>query len=632
MLQKIRDNAQSTIAKVIVGLIVVTFALFGVESIIGGLGGEPEVAEVNGEEITEYEFLREVELKRRQVINQMGGNVDPSLINEEVLNKTVLEDLIKQKLLLQTVAEMGFDISDVSISHQIQVMPQFQVDGKFSNELFLNSIRNIGMSTSDFKSFLKKQIKISQLQNGLVASSFVTEKQLADLVGIDRQQRDALVVTINFDAVKTGVAARPDQIKAYYEEHKEELKTEESVSVSYIVLDKDRLSQEISVTDEELKERYDQNREEFTRPEEREVAHILIEITDDLAENEAVAKAGSLISSIKSGERFETVARENSGDPGSASQGGYLGFAPKGTYAVPFENAVDKLAAGEISEPVVTEFGVHVIKLLSRREAQVPSFDEVKGKLLAQLREKKAYDKYVDMSQKLADISYESVDLLDPAEELGLEIQKGEVAKSTANSLLGHPSVVAAAFSDDLVKEQLNSEPIEISRDQTIVLRSDEFHPGRLKTLEEATPEITRFVEQNNRLDVAKKKAEDVLARLKSGEKPEEIASNESVKGLITAEDYNKIVRNDTRVSPVVLEKIFRIKNPKSSDGVVYAQVDDTKGVNIIALKSVKPGSLDSLSSEQQNMFARAVSGQTGTIDFQDYVGYIEQHSEVERL
>ncbi len=632
MLQKIRDNSQSTIAKVIVGLIVVTFALFGVESIIGGIGGDPEVAEVNGESITEYEFLREVELKRRQILNQMGDRADPALINEETLNKTVLEDLIKQRLLLQSVSEMGFDISDGIISQQILSMPQFQVEGQFSNELFLNSIRNIGMSTSDFKKFLKKQIKIAQLQNGLAASSFLTENELAELVGIDRQERDATIITVNFAALKADITPDSSQIAKYFEQHRDELKTAEAVSVEYILLDKNRLSQSVSVTDDELMTFYQNEKDGFTQPEEREVAHILLEINDELAESEAVAKANALISRIESGEDFEQIAKENSSDIGSAAQGGYLGFAAKGSYADTFEAAVDTLTPGELAKPVVTDFGVHIIKLISKREPKTPTFDEVKTKLRAQLREKKANDRYLDMSQTLADLSYESVDLLDPSEELGLEIQKGRVIKSGSDDILGHHAVISAAFSDELIKEQLNSQPIEISRDQTIVLRSVKLHPSRQKTLEEAKPELIKLVERNNRLDAAKRKAKNILAMLKAGQSADEIASSEKLEGLVSVAAYENIVRNDSRIDPDVLKKLFRIKRPEQPDGVVYAQVDGDKGVHIIALNSVESGSLDLLSGEQQAMFKRAIAGQVGAVDFQDYVDYIEKRADIERF
>ncbi len=631
MLQNIRDNAQSTMAKIIVGFIVVTFSIFGVDSIIGGLSGEPEVATVNGEEITEREFLREVELKRRQIINQMGDKVDPSLIDDDVLNKAVLDQLIEQKLVLQALEAMSFDISEPALVQQIRMTPQFHSDGQFDNEVFLSAIRNIGMTTNGFKDFLKKQIQIAQIRNGVALSSFVTDSEVSLLMDIDSEKRSIDLVTIGLENMSQP-AISDEEIEAYYQSNRAKLTTDEMVEVSYVLVDKNKIAESITVSEEELVAAYEAEKNSFVRPEERQVAHILIELSDELNETAAVALATELGTKINAGGDFGDLAKEYSKDIGSAESGGDLGMAPRGTYAEEFELAVDKLAVGDVSGPVVTEFGVHLIKLIAKSEPKTPELMEVRDNLMAGLKVKKATDQYIELNQRLADLSYESPDLVEPSEVLGLTIEKGTVHRDQGEGVLGSAKVQKVAFSDDVLKEQLNSQPIELSQDQTIVLRATKYSPVREKTVVEAREDIIDALVVSKKKTLAEQSLMAVADKLKSGVTLADL-DIEQAEHAMTVKTLDKLARSDNRASREVLENVFKLKRPEGNSST-YAIIEGKNDaeVSLVVLRSAAQDDGYNLNDEQKSMFKQAIAGQSGGGEYRALLDDLQDRAEIERL
>lgn len=618
MLQNIRDNSQGTIAKVIVGLIVVTFALFGVESIVGNWGGDPELAIVNGEEISQVEFAKAVELKRRQVLNQMGERADPALINEEKLQKLVRDELIDQKVMLVDADAKNMAVSEQIINQQILSMPQFQSGGVYSNEVFLNTIRNLGMTTQEFKAWLSKQYLLSQQRNALVGSGFVLESELGRLIKIDRQRRTADVVELSASSFRDQVDLSDEAVKQFYEAHKNEFVFTEKVDVEYVLLDKAEISKTVNVSKEAIEKLYQERKAAFVAEEERDSSHILIETSDAVSDEQALEKLEMIGGKLASGESFEQLAKEYSDDIGSKSDGGRLGYAKKGVFDPKFEEVLFSMEVNTVSEPVKTSFGYHLIKLNGVDKKPYADLGEVYASLEAELKRGDVLKAYLDLSEQLSDISYASADLAGPAKELGLEIKKGEVLKDGSDDLLSNPKVIAAAFSDDVKLEGNNSVLLDIDGDRSIVLRVSKYHPERLYSFEEARELVQQQIVEKNQAVLAKEKGDATVRALSAGETIDLAWQNKVA-----------ITRNDNSLPVDVMDKLFSLKEPVG--GPVFTGVQSEMGdYFIIKLKQIDYGDVASLNAQELAQASDAIGSQSGLQEFKDFNLALKSAAEIE--
>ncbi len=374
MLQDIRDNSQGTIAKIIIGLLIVVMSLWGVESIIGGFSGESEVASVDGEAITEREFLRVVQMEGQRRLSAME-NPDPAMLDEDEIRRDVLESLIQEQVLIHDANEQGLELSDQDIDSLITQMPQFQVDGTFNQDRFVATVRNMGMGIGEFREAMRKQYVVNQIRAGIAQSGVVTDENVAQLLRIQNQTRDFRVVTVSAEDVREDIEVSDNDIETYYQNNLDDYRLPERVDAEYIALSLEALAETVEVSQEDL-EAYYQERAADLAAEERRAAHILLEEGADTSETMATIQER-----LEAGETFEDLAEEFSADTMSAAEGGDLGFAERGVYDEAFDEALFALEKDEVSDPVTTSFGVHLIKLLDVRKSDVPPLEEMEGEL-----------------------------------------------------------------------------------------------------------------------------------------------------------------------------------------------------------------------------------------------------------
>jgi len=411
MLQDIRENSQGTIAKIIIGLLIVSLSIWGMDAIIGGFSGEPEVATVNGEDITEREFMRVVQLESQRRLSRME-RPDQSLLNEDQIRRDVLESLIQQKVLTQDATEQGLALSDTDIDALITQMPQFQVDGTFSRDRFLAGVRNMGMGVTEFRETMRRQYVINQIRTGVAQSGLAASENAAHLLAIQNQTRDFRIATIPESAVSGQVNVTEEEVADYYEENAEDFQQPEQVNARYIVLSLEALAETIQITDQELQAYYEERASDLAR-EERKASHILIE---DGADAEATLQ--TIQERLAAGEAFSDLAEEYSVDTISAEQGGDLGYAGRGVYDPAFEEALFALEDGEVSEPVSTSFGIHLIKVTDIRKSAVPPLAELKGQLRRDQARSRANEQFAQVRTELADQAYAEDNLEVPAQNL----------------------------------------------------------------------------------------------------------------------------------------------------------------------------------------------------------------------
>ncbi|WP_323753688.1 SurA N-terminal domain-containing protein [Marinobacter sp.] len=614
MLQDIRDNAQSTIAKVIVGLLIVSLSIWGMDAIIGGFTGEPEVATVNGTDITEREFLRTVQLETQQRLMQME-NPDPSLVDEDQLRTDVLEALIQEAVLTQDAQSQGLELSDADIDALITQMPQFQVDGKYSPERFAATVRNLGMGVAEFRASMHKSYVTNQIRAAIAQTALATPESAAQLLAIQNQTRDFRVLSLSKDQVADQVVVTDDEIATYYEENKAQFQEPEKVDAVYLTLSQATLAEAVEVSEDEVRAEYESRAEQFAR-EERKAAHILIE-----AGAEAEETVSTIQSRLDAGESFAELAKEFSVDTVSGRDGGDLGYAGRGVYDEAFEEALFAMEEGEISEPVETSFGIHLIRLDDVRRSDVPAFEELEAQLRNELARAKAEERYVEVRADLADAAYAADDLAGPANELGLELREVQgVTRDGGAAPFDHAGLVRQLFSADVLEDGYNTELIDVGDNVSIVARVKTHHEARQLELADVRDDIKATLEVMATREALQAKANELVADIESGDSVEQGDWKQfEAQGRGAADN----------LSQLVLRKAFTMPRPSGEESTVDAVVGLAEA-HIVVLEAVNEGEVDRENAEFQQVqqFLTQLQGQR---EYAVYQQFLRETAEVER-
>ncbi|EXJ11497.1 MULTISPECIES: SurA N-terminal domain-containing protein [Nitrincola] len=625
MLQSIRDNSKGIIAKIIVGLIALTFALFGVESLVGLGSSEKPVATVNGEAVSTQELMRGVELQRRQILSQMGPDADPTMLDDNLLNRMVLESLIERSLLSQSVEKQGLYFSEEMLDQLIVNTPQFQVDGRFDRNQFEMVLRSAGFTPLTYRELLRLETLIDQERAGYVLSSFMTRPEIERIVSLDQQTRDFAYVNLPLLPILNQVSVTEEEIRARYDQNAAALQTEEQVILDYVLLEKVAFVDPEQVSDSEVESLYQQALAEFRSEELRDAAHILIEVDEQRDALAALARIQEVKLKLEEGEDFATLAQMYSDDIGSASEGGALGFMSREMLVGAFAETLFAMeTVGSISEPFQTEFGYHLIKLEGVKQEEMPSRADLEMELRYEIAERDAERFYVEALERLADLSFSSADLVAPSEELGLEVMTSEaISRKGGTGLLGgHPRVLDAAFSQDVLRDRLNSLPIELDRERAVVVRLNQHQPSRQVTFEEARDSIELELITEVAKQQLRGQADAWLASFKNGEVPQDMSDEYSWV------DITGVNRGAQDVSSEIRNAAFAM----SSDQLPAFEVISLRNGNfaLLRLDSVNRVEADLTEDEMAFMLSFLGSNQ-GQIEYEGRVQGLRQAATIER-
>ena len=571
MLQGIRDRAHGFIAWIVVVLICIPFALWGVQEY---LGPDPNVAvaEVAGEEISLVEYQYALQRTRAALGRQLAGQDVSRIFGEPFIREQTMDGLVRDRVIVQAAAQAGFTISDQQLSDAIRSFPAFQRDGAFSVEEYELALRRIGFTPGRFEADTRRQLLEGQWRSAIVGSAIAAEERARRLAALDAQMRTfsrLVVPAARFETVEPG----EEEVAERYEEHKAGFMSPEEVRLRYVVLAREDLAAEIEIPSGTLEGHFEARKAGFTVPEQRRVSHILI--ADEEGGEEARARAEALRARILRGEAFEEVARAASEDPGSAGSGGDLGYGGRGIWTPPFEEAAFSLPIGEVSEPVRSEFGYHLIRVADVREARVRTFEEARGELEEEYRTEQAELLYFEQVERLSSLVFEQPGNLDDAADLlGLTVsQSGWLPRSgvPGDEVLGDPAVMAAAFDEDVLAGN-NSEPVELEGYRTAVVRVEERREPRQLSLDEVRPEIVSSLRWDGARAAARDLGVALLGRLRAGE-----AMDAAVGDLAWSEERS-VNRREPEIDPVVRGMLFGMPRPGGGetvfDGVAQASGD----------------------------------------------------------
>ena len=609
MLQRIRDNSQSFVSKIIIGLIIGVFALFGAESIVGGFFGGNSVATVNGEEITEQELNNSVQ----NLMANLGGQVAD--MDDEMLRQIALEQLIEDRLLMQAADDAGLRISDQSLDRQILQSPQFQLDGRFDRDMAVRTMASQGFTPATYRQALAERMMVSQLANAYASSGFVTDAELEQVAELLAQRRDFRFVSVAPGTRTLGEPISDEEIRAYYDNNSDRFMREEQVAVDYVLLDRADIFAEREVDQDRVRAQYEQERDAATSSVERRASHILLEVGQAVSEEQAMATAADLLERIRAGEDFAELAAEFSDDTASGADGGDIGYTDGTVFPDAMENALRELEVGEVSEPVRSEFGVHLMKLTEYEAQDFPSFEELAERIERDLISSEVQREYFARMEDMANLAFENFDLEPVAQEMGLEVRTTPFFGRGGGSdgITSQSAVYNTAFSDDVLVDELNSDIIELDDERALVMHLNEYRPAELRPLDEVRAEIAALLRSERERQLARELGEQILSALRAGEPVEELlAENE-----LEWREYEEVSRQDPRVNPEVLRSAFAIQ-PADDDAVQYRGSSLQNGAFVvIELQRVETGSLADLSEDELRQFRAQLQEQGGRRTFE---------------
>ncbi|MEX5595222.1 SurA N-terminal domain-containing protein [Pseudomonas orientalis] len=624
MLQNIRDNSQGWIAKTIIGIIVALMAFTGIEAIFQASGNnKQDVAKVNGEEITQTELSQAVDMQRRQLMQQLGKDFDASLLDEKLLRDAALKGLIDRKLLLQGAADSKFGFSEAALDQVILQTPEFQVDGQFNAERFDQVIRQLGYSRLQFRQMMTQEMLIGQVRAGIAGSGFVTDAEVLAFARLEKQTRD--FATVNIKADPAAVKLTDDEVKAYYDQHAKEFMTPDQVVIDYLELKKSSFFDQVTVKDDELQAAYE--KETANLAEQRRAAHILIEVNDKVTEAQAKAKIEEIQARLAKGEQFDALAKEFSQDPGSANNGGDLGFAGPGVYDPDFETALYGLKQDQVSAPVRSAFGWHLIKLLGVEAPEVPTFASLKDKLTRELKTQQVEQRFVEATKQLEDAAFEASDLAQPASDLKLTVHtSAPFGREGGEGVAANRAVVTAAFSPEVLDEGANSSAIELDPETIIVLRAKEHLKPAQLPLEKVEAAIRTQMTKERASAAAKTHADELIASLREGK----TALDQPIDGQAW-KVTEAATRGQEGVDPAVLQALFRMPKPAAKDKPTFTTVTLRDGsLMIVRLNGVNEAAAPT--DEEKAQYRRFLASRIGQQDFAAYRKQLETQADIKKF
>jgi peptidyl-prolyl cis-trans isomerase D len=614
MFDAVRNNKR--IVQGFLVLIMLPFAFFGLDSYFNGGGAGAGVAKVGDVQISQQEYQQALREQQERVRSQVG-QVDPKMFENPAFRKAILDDLINRHLLLIEAGKRRLFVSDEAVRNAIASIEAFHENGKFSTQRYEALLRGQGMSPQGFEAQVRQDMTLQRLAGSIGQSGVLSTTVGERVLALQTEQRDVQEILLGLDAYRAKVKLADDAARKFYDENSKRFETPDQARAEFVVLSQDGV--EVKVSDEEIKAWYDGHKDRYQQPEERRASHILI-ATEGKDKAQARAKAEQVLKEVqKTPAAFAELAKKNSDDPGSAGQGGDLGFFGRGMMVKPFDDAVFALKEGETSGIVESDFGFHIIRLTGVRAAREKPLAEVRGEIEKELKTAAAGRKFAEAVEAFSNAVYEQSDSLQPAaEQFKLKIQQsGWLGRQAdpANGPLANPKLLAALFSDDAIKNKRNTEAVEIAPNTLAAARIVEYKPAALQPFESVKAEIETLLRNEEAFKLAVADGQARLAELKKGEDKQAWGAAKRVSRM-----------DASRLPPPAIPAVFRMNTDKLPS---YAGVEIRgTGYLLYRLNKVEAGEkLDDVRRQGLLGQLRSLAAQE---DMQMYVSALRSRYKVE--
>jgi len=567
MLEIMRKALKGWAGKSLIVLFTAPFLFIGAESFFSAFDGTKSTVEVNGEPISEQEVARAIDVNKQQIQQRFGKDFDTSLLSTEALREGALEQLVERELNYQYVEENKLNVSFVKLSEIIRELPFFTDDtGKFSQDVFNSIAAQQNVSPKDLIELIKKDITSSQPKEAITISSFTLPSEVKIIEQLRKQKRDIAYLILKLDDFRSEIEVSEEQITEYYQNHSPKFMSEESLTVEFLEISLADSRKEVTVSDELIQTRFAEEASQQLEQLERNASHILMPIDNSTSEAEAFKEIKIIKEKLNKGENFAELAKAFSKDSGTSQSGGNLGFAPRGTYSDEFEKVLYSLEKGQISEPVLTEFGYHIIQLTDIAQAKPFIFENEKARIYESLITASALELYQSKISKLEEIIFESSNLDAAAESLGLEIKVSkQFTRNSGEGIANLPEVRSVAFSEEVLVRGENSTVIEVGNSNAIVMHLKEHFPSTKKSLESVKGEIVLSIKTERAESLILEKKNEILSALNSGESTAAIAQNMNTEWIAKSE----VTRRDVTIPQEIVAEVFKMVKPSEGKNTV---------------------------------------------------------------
>lgn len=628
MLQALRGKKSGLLVKIVLGVIVIGFSFFGIESYFVARV-DNSVANVDGEEISQDQFRQRFEENRQRMMQMMGGAVDASYFERPEIKRQILDQLIDEQLLLGANKKLGISVPDERVKREILGIPAFLKDGKFDADQYRILLTAQGLTPRAFDDRVRENLEVRELPEQVGASVLVTDADVDTYLRLHDQRRDFQFVKLDKPAADDAPVS-DDELQAYFKEHAQEFVTPERVALDYLELDASKLDVPAAADDATLKERYEKDKSRYVSAEQRLASHILIKVGGNGSPDDqktALAKADAIAKEAKAGKPFADLAKQSSEDLGSKNQGGDLGWLEKGTTDEAFETALFAMNKGDISDPVLTSEGYHVIDLRDVRPGTTRSFEEVKPDLAKAYATSERERIYAEKAGRLTDLTYQDPSSLEPAaKELGLTPQKTPLfARTGGIGLAANPNVLKAAFSDSVLVQNNNSDPIELGPNHIAVVRIAERKPATPKTLDEVRDQVKARIVAERTAKKAKAHADELFAALEKGQTLEQVAAANKLK----LETQQGIGRDAVNVDSALVTAAFTL--PRPQQGKPQRQLVTLGGDTyaLLQLDSVVDGDPSKLDAKTREAARNTLSQSIATTMTREFIAALRTGAKV---
>ena len=602
-------------------MIVPPFAFWGIQWTQRETAGAGEVASVGGQKITDQEFGEALRQQQERVRGLLKGNYDPAIFDSPALRLELLEGMISQRLMMQHATRNYLTVSDEMLVETTKAIPAFQVDGKFSRDRYDAALRNERMSSEAFDAALRRDLLMQQLTGALAESGLASKAVSRQFAQLRAQQREIAEYRIQADAQLAQSKITADAIRAFYDGNPARFQVPEEVGVEYLVLSTDTLLASEQVGSDEIKAYYESNVSRYGEPEQRRASHILIAVksgADDAEKAGARERAAQILSQLrKSPASFAELAKRNSGDTGSASKGGDLGFFSRGMMVRPFEDAAFRLKPNQIGDLVESDFGFHIIRITGVKAGKMKSLGEARPEIERELKRQRAGKRFAEAAEAFSNLVYEQADSLKPAAErfrLPIQLAQGITRQSASIPALNNPKLLAALFADDSIKNRRNTEAVETAPNTLVSARVVNHKPASRRPFDEVKGEIASELAREEALALARRQGAERLEEFRKGKVP---AARFGATRLVSRD-------NPQDLGPEALSQIFRADASKLP---AYVGAESKNGYVIYRVGGV----IDVQPDETRQRSAQSELGRaSGTQEFKSFLDGLRADTKVE--
>ncbi len=590
MLQQIGDGLKGHkwLTYLVFGALALIFAAWGAYGIANlNFGSSSFVAKVNGHTIP-YEDVRNAWQREQADWQQrLGGDIPAG--ERSLLQDQLLERVVRSTLITDRAIELGYRVSDARLQEDVRRETAFQLDGHYNAEVAKSRLAQAGLTPEQYTSEKRNELLRDELQEGIQLSQFVTPAELERLHALNDQERQIRFLVLPLEKFAAAVPITDAAIQAYYDAHKAQFMTPESVHLQYAQATLAQVSAQVEVTDADLADYYAKNKNRYISTEQRHAHHILIAVNDKVDAAAALKKAQDIAAKLKAGGNFEALAKQYSEDAGSATSGGDLGLAERGSLEAPFGDALFAMKPGDVSAPILTKFGYHLIRLDDIAAARGKTFAEARNEVLEQLKHDRAADKFGDLQEKIQqkiDQSGETLDTL--AKEFGLTL--GDVPQFTRGAGggdLGAPKeLLGLVFGDAVLGEHKIGGPLLLGDDRLVLVKDLSHALPAPKPVSAVHDEIVAALRKESGSKAAMAAAQAAVKDLQAGKDFEAIAKQLGV----TAEAARFVGRQDPSVPAAIRNAAFQAPKPGEHQGVFQALAQPDGGAAVAGGTGDAPG------------------------------------------